>query len=416
LLLPVSVVQENRHWRLIRYSPRGNAATLSPRSTVGTITEIHDYLRLMFARIGTPRCPEHQIDLSAQTVTQMVDQVLALPEGSRMMLLAPVVQDRKGEHTQMLAELRAQGYLRVRVDGEVHALDDNLKLDARKKHTVEAVIDRFRIKEDLRLRLAESLETTLGLADGIAILAPLQDGRDDDTNDTIEEILFSSKYSCPVCSHAVTELTPRLFSFNSPQGACGTCDGLGGDQFIDENKVITDTSKSLADGAIRGWDKRNTHFFQMMQSLAAHYDFDVEAPFKKLAADHQKAILYGSGKSAIQFNYKSAKGRTRKRKHKFEGVLITLERRYRETESTAIRAEIGKYLSSRPCASCNGSRLNEAARNVFIDNHPISEVSALSMAYSTCLMNHLLDCTKEIMTSCCKRSVICVISATQYWS
>ncbi len=373
----------------------------NPRSTVGTITEIHDYLRLMFARIGTPRCPEHQIDLAAQTISQMVDQVLALPDGSRMMLLAPVVQDRKGEHTQLLAELRAQGYLRVRVNGEVHALDDNLKLDARKKHTLEAVVDRFRIKEDLRLRLAESLETTLALADGLAILAPLKDdrkehGKDDKDDNAIEDILFSSKYSCPVCSHAVTELTPRLFSFNSPQGACTTCDGLGGDQFIDENKVITDPSKSLADGAIRGWDKRNTHFFQMMQSLSAHYQFDVEAPFNTLAQEHQKAILYGSGKHAIQFSYKSAKGRTRKRKHKFEGVLITLERRYRETESTAIRAEIGKYLSSRPCASCKGSRLNASARNVFIDNHPISEVSALSIDNAKALIDGLeLDGNKR---------------------
>jgi excinuclease ABC subunit A len=362
----------------------------NPRSTVGTITEIHDYLRLMYARIGTPRCPEHQIDLTAQTISQMVDQVLALPDGSRMMLLAPVVQDRKGEQTQLLTELRAQGYLRVRVDGQVLPLDDNLTLDARKKHTLEAVVDRFRIKEDLRLRLAESLETTLALADGIAILAPM----DEDTD--LEEILFSSKYSCPVCSHAVTELSPRLFSFNSPQGACPTCDGLGGDQFIDENKVITDPAKSLADGVIRGWDKRNTHFFQMMQSLAAHYDFDVEAPFKSLAKEHQQAILYGSGKSAIQFTYKSAKGRTRKRKHKFEGVLTTLERRYRETESTAIRAEIGKYLSNRPCADCNGSRLNEAARNVFIDNHPISEVSALSIVNAKALIDGLtLDGNKR---------------------
>lgn len=362
----------------------------NPRSTVGTITEIHDYLRLMYARIGTPRCPEHHIDLTAQTVSQMVDQVLALPDGSRMMLLAPVVQDRKGEHMQLLAELRAQGYLRVRVDGQVLSLDDSLKLDARKKHTLEAVIDRFRIKEDLRLRLAESLETTLALADGIAILAPM----DEDTD--LEEILFSSKYSCPICSHAVTELSPRLFSFNSPQGACPTCDGLGGDQFIDESKVITDPAKSLADGVIRGWDKRNTHFFQMMQSLAAHYDFDVEAPFKSLAKEHQQAILYGSGKSAIQFTYKSAKGRTRKRKHKFEGVLTTLERRYRETESTAIRAEIGKYLSNRPCSACGGSRLNEAARNVFVDNHPISEVSALSIENAKALIDGLtLDGNKR---------------------
>ncbi len=362
----------------------------NPRSTVGTITEVHDYLRLMYARIGTPRCPEHNLDLSAQTVSQMVDQVLALPEDSKMMLLAPVVQDRKGEHTQLLAQLRSQGYLRVRIDGEVHPLDDNIKLDARRKHSLEVVVDRFRIKEDLGLRLAESLETTLTLADGIAILAPM------DADDQQEDLIFSSKYSCPVCDHAVTELTPRLFSFNSPQGACESCDGLGGDQFIDPDKVITDPSKSLSDGVIRGWDKSNTFFFQSMQSLAAHYDFDVHAPFESLTKEHREIILNGSGGNAIQFKHRSAKGRTRTRKHKFEGVLKTLGRRYKETESTAVRTELSKYLSSRPCASCHGSRLNLAARNVFIDDHPLQEVSALSIADAKNLIDNLkLDGNKR---------------------
>ncbi len=355
----------------------------NPRSTVGTITEINDYLRLMFARIGTPRCPQHNLDLSAQTISQMIDQALSLPEGSKMMLLAPVVQDRKGEHTQLLSELRSQGFVRVRIDGEVHPLDDNIKLDARRKHTVEAVVDRFRIKSDLRLRLAESLETTLALADGIAVLSPM----DDET--TAGELIFSSKYSCPVCDHSVAELTPRLFSFNNPQGACATCDGLGADQFIDSDKLITDTSKSLTEGAIRGWDKRNNFYFSMVTSLAKHYGFDVDAPFASIAKEHQEVILNGSGGKAIEFKHKTAKGRTRSRKHKFEGILNTLARRYKETESTAVRTEISKYLSSRPCKSCHGSRLNQAARHVFIDDHSLPEISALTIAQAKTLIDNL---------------------------
>lgn len=363
----------------------------NPRSTVGTTTEIHDYLRLMYARIGTPRCPEHKIDLSAQTITEMVDQVLALPTGSKMMLLAPVVKDRKGEHSQLLTELRAQGYLRVRIDGAVHPLDESITLDARKKHTLEAVIDRFSIKEDLRLRLAESLETALALADGLAIVAPLEA---DENNPA--ELLFSNKYSCPVCNHAVTELSPRLFSFNSPHGACTACDGLGGDQFVDPDKLITDPSLSLSDGAIRGWDKRNKFFFQMMVSLANHYKFDVDAPFNKLKKEHRDIILNGSGGKAIEFKHLTAKGRKRTRKHKFEGVLNTLARRYKETESTAVRTEIAKYLSSRPCTSCEGSRLNESARNVFINDHPIHQISALSIADAKQLIDDLkLDGNKR---------------------
>ena len=353
----------------------------NPRSTVGTITEIHDYLRLMYARIGTPRCPEHQIDLTAQSITEMVDQILNLPDGSKMMLLAPSVRDRKGEHTQLLTELRSQGYLRARIDGTVQTLDESITLDPKRKHTIEVVVDRFRIKQDLRLRLAESLETAIGLSGGTAVLAPM------DEDSKTDELLFSNQYSCPVCDHAVTELTPRLFSFNSPHGACDVCDGLGGDQFIDEDKIITDSSKSLADGVIRGWDKRNSYFFQMMQSLSSHYGFDVNAPFNKLKKEHREVILHGSGGKAIQFTYKTAKGRKRSGKQKFEGILNTLARRYKETESTSVRTDLAKYLSSRPCGGCEGSRLNQSARNVFIDNHPIQEISALSIADA----KHLID-------------------------
>ncbi len=363
----------------------------NPRSTVGTITEIHDYLRLMYARIGTPRCPEHQIDLTAQTVTQMVDTVLQLPKGSKCMLLAPVVRDRKGEHTQLLTELRSQGYLRVRIDGQVHTLDDSITVDAKRKHTIEAVIDRFKIKDDLRLRLAESLETALRLSDGIAILAPM-----DQTENTQEELLFSNKYSCPVCAHAVTELTPRLFSFNSPHGACEVCDGLGGDQFIDENKIIVDPSKSITDGVIKGWDKKSSYYYQMMENLAAHFDFDLTVPFNKLKKEHREVILRGSGKEVIQFSYKTAKGRKRSGKHRFEGILNTLARRYKETESTSVRTEIAKYLSKRPCTGCDGARINQAARNVFVDNHPIHKISALSISDAKKLIDALnLDGNKK---------------------
>lgn len=363
----------------------------NPRSTVGTITEIHDYLRLMYARIGTPRCPEHHIDLTAQTVTQMVDEALKLPTGSKQMLLAPVIKDRKGEHTQTLTELRSQGYLRARINGEVLTLDESITLNAKKKHTIEAVIDRFKIKDDLRLRLAESLETALRLSDGIAVLAPMES-----TSETTDELLFSNKYSCPVCAHAVTELTPRLFSFNSPHGACEVCDGLGGDQYIDEDKVITDRSKSISEGAIRGWDKKNSYYFQMMEALAGHYNFDLDKPFGKIKKEHREIILRGSGKETIQFSYKTAKGRKRSGKHRFEGILNTLARRYKETESTAVRTEIAKYLSNRPCTGCHGARINEAARNVFVDNHPIHEISANSIADAKKLIDNLkLDGNKE---------------------
>lgn len=346
----------------------------NPRSTVGTITEIHDYLRLLFARVGTPRCPTHNLDLNAQTITQMVDQILETPAGTRVMLLAPLVNDRKGEHSQLLAELRSKGYLRVRIDGEVHPLDDSITLDARRKHTIEVVVDRFSIKDDIRLRLAESLETSLTLSEGLAILAPLT--RD---AETFTDRLFSSRYSCPRCDHSLPELSPRLFSFNGPQGACEVCDGLGGDQFIDEAKLIANPEKSLADGAISGWDKRNSFFYQIVESLAQHYGFDVETPFKKLAKKHRNIILHGSDGDVIQFKHRTAKGRTRTRKHTFEGVLNTLQRRYKNTESSAVRNEISKYLSTRPCKSCHGSRLNETARSVFVNDVSIDRITSMSI-------------------------------------
>ncbi|MEM7258964.1 MAG: excinuclease ABC subunit UvrA, partial [Pseudomonadota bacterium] len=356
----------------------------NPRSTVGTITEIHDYLRLLYARVGTPRCPEHNIDLNAQTVTQMIDQILTIPTGTRVMLLAPLVNARKGEHTQLLLELRSKGYLRVRIDGEVCPLDESISLDAKKNHTIEVVVDRFSIKEDTRLRLAESLETSLALSDGLAILAPLK--ADDDS---FSERLFSNRYSCPLCDHSLPELSPRLFSFNGPQGACEVCDGLGGDQFIDEDKLIANPEKSLADGAISGWDKRNSFFFQVIDSLAQHYDFDINKPFNKLAKKHRDIILHGSKGETVQFKHRTAKGRTRTRKHAFEGVLNTLQRRYKNTESSAVRSEISKYLSTRPCENCHGSRLNKTARSVFVNDIPIDRITSMSIADARDLFEHL---------------------------
>jgi len=360
----------------------------NPRSTVGTITEIHDYLRLLYARIGTPRCPKHDIDLTAQTVTQMVDEVLKIPTGSKQMLLAPVVRDRKGEHTQLLTELRSQGYLRARINGEVHTLDESIKINPKKKHTIEAVIDRFKIKSDLRLRLAESLETALKLSSGLAIIAPM-DQSDTNTADKSEEILFSSEFSCPICSHAVTELTPRLFSFNSPQGACSVCDGIGSDQFVDETKVIVDPSLSISEGAIRGWDKKNTYYYQMMEALAGHYKINLKTPFNKLKKAHREIILNGSGKDIIQFSYTTGKGRKRSGKHRFEGILNTLARRYKQTESNSIRSEIAKYLSYRPCTGCDGARINETARHVYVDNQPIHKISSLSIHDAKYLIDNL---------------------------
>ncbi|MNM55406.1 UvrABC system protein A [compost metagenome] len=342
----------------------------NPRSTVGTITEIYDYLRLLYARVGSPRCPDHGYPLEAQIVSQMVDQVLTLDPEQRYMLLAPVIRERKGEHVQVFDQLRAQGFVRVRVDGELYEIDAVPALTLRQKHTIEAVIDRFRPRDDIKQRLAESFETALKLGDGMASVMPL-----DDPN--AEPHLFSSKYSCPVCDYALPELEPRLFSFNSPVGACPGCDGLGVAEFFDPSRVVVHPELSLAAGAVRGWDRRNAYYFQLIASLAKHYKFDVDAPWQSLPEHVQKAVLYGSGEEQVTFTYFTEAGGRNQRKHRFEGIIPNLERRYRETESSAVREELAKYISSRPCPECKGARLNKAARNVFVADRPLPEIAVL---------------------------------------
>lgn len=342
----------------------------NPRSTVGTITEVYDYLRLLYARVGSPRCPDHHYPLEAQTVSQMVDQVLALDPEQRYMLLAPVIRERKGEHAQVFEQLRAQGFVRVRVDGELYEIDAVPPLALRVKHTIEAVVDRFRPREDIKQRLAESFETALKLGDGMAQVVSL------DKADAAP-LLFSSKYSCPVCDYSLPELEPRLFSFNSPVGACPTCDGLGVAEFFDPGRVVTHPELSLAAGAVRGWDRRNAYYFQLIQSLAKHYRFSVDAPWQSLPAPVQKAVLYGSGDETITFTYLTENGGRSQRKHRFEGIVPNLERRYRETESAAVREELAKYISQRPCPECAGARLNRSARNVFVAERPLPELVVL---------------------------------------
>ena len=364
----------------------------NPRSTVGTITEIYDYLRLLYARVGIPRCPDHGYPLEAQTVSQMVDTVLALGNDkatadTRWMLLAPVVRERKGEHAQVFDQLRAQGYVRVRVDGALHEIDAVPPLALRVKHTIEAVIDRFKAREDIRQRLAESFETALKLGEGSAQVVSMdaaQDsasaagGRTPDAADaSAEPILFSSKYSCPVCDYSLPELEPRLFSFNSPVGACQTCDGLGVAQYFDPSRVVVHPELSLAAGAVRGWDKRNAYYFHMIQSLARHYGFKVDTPWQDLDDSAQQSVLFGSGRDTIAFTYVSDSGSRHQRKHKFEGIVPNLERRYRETESAAVREELTKYISERPCTDCGGARLNRSARNVFVADRPMQELVVL---------------------------------------
>ncbi len=348
----------------------------NPRSTVGTITEIYDYLRLLFARAGTPLCPEHQLPLEAQTIEQMVDQVLALPEGTKLMLLAPVISERKGEYHKLLKELAAQGFIRARIDGEIWELDDAPDLDLRKKHTIEAVVDRFKVKEGMRLRLTESFETALRLADGVARVAFMDEPER-------EELVFSANFACPVCGYSIEELEPRLFSFNNPVGACPVCDGLGVQQVFDEQKVVRHPELSLAAGAVRGWDRRNTYYFQMLQSLARHYGFDPETPWQELPEKIRRIILHGSGDEEIYFDYFNHKGRRVQRHHTFEGIIPNMERRYRESESNAVREELSRYLSSHPCPACGGARLNEAARNVFVAGHNLPQITA--MAVGRCL-------------------------------
>ncbi|MEE4175359.1 MAG: excinuclease ABC subunit UvrA [Xanthomonadales bacterium] len=340
----------------------------NPRSTVGTITEIYDYLRLLFARVGTPCCPEHGIPLEAQTISQMVDAVLALPEGARVMLLAPVVRNRKGEHAQLFDELRAQGFIRVRVDGEIHGIDDVPELELRKKHNIDVVVDRFRIRDDIKQRLAESLETCLHLSDGLAVISPM------DSEEEVPEKLFSSRYSCVHCDYSLQELEPRMFSFNNPNGACPNCDGLGVSEFFDPERVVNNAAVSLAGGAVRGWDRRNAYYFQIIRSLAKHYDFDVDTPFEELPKKIRDVVLFGSGDEIIEFEYFGDKG-TQKRKHAFAGVIPNLERRYRETDARIVREELSKYISSKPCPVCEGQRLNREARNVFIEDKNLPDIT-----------------------------------------
>ena len=342
----------------------------NPRSTVGTITEIYDYLRLLFARAGIPHCPEHNYPLAAQTVSQMVDQTLAQNPEQRFMLLAPVVKDRKGEHMQVFDQLRAQGYVRARVDGILYELDEVPALALRQKHSIDAVIDRFKPREDLKQRLAESFETALKLGDGSAELASMD-------NPDIPGILFSSKYSCPVCDYSLTELEPRLFSFNSPMGACPSCDGLGVAQFFDPGKVVLHPELSLASGAIRGWDRRNAYYFQLIHSLAKHYQFDVDSAWQELPEPVQQAVLYGSGEQQINFIYLTEAGGRTVRKHAFEGIIPNLERRFKETESQAVKEELSKFVSMRECPTCHGARLNRSARHVLVGGKNLTDISRM---------------------------------------
>ncbi|HAS6377568.1 TPA: excinuclease ABC subunit UvrA [Vibrio vulnificus] len=344
----------------------------NPRSTVGTITEVYDYLRLLYARVGEPRCPDHKVPLAAQTISQMVDKVLELPEGAKMMLLAPIVKERKGEHVKTLENLAAQGFIRARIDGETCDLTDPPTLELHKKHTIEVVVDRFKVRGDLQQRLAESFETTLELSGGIAVIAPMEGDGD--------EIVFSANFACPHCGYSMQELEPRLFSFNNPAGACGTCDGLGVQQYFDPERVIQDASLSLAQGAIRGWDQKNYYYFQMLTSLAEHYDFDLHAPFNSLSKRIQEVILKGSGRTEIEFKYINDRGDIRLKRHPFEGILNTLERRYRDTESNSVREELVKYISTKPCTSCGGTRLRLEARNVFINDTTLPQIVELSIA------------------------------------
>ncbi len=346
------------------------ASSHNPRSTVGTVTEVYDYLRLLYARAGIPRCPEHGIDLTAQTVSQMVDQVLKLPEGTPAVLLAPLLTERKGEHHELLQDLAAQGFVRVRIDGRIHELDALPVLDAKKRHTIEAVVDRMRVRADGAQRLAESFETALRLSGGLARLAFLEAPER-------EELIFSSRHACPVCGYSVPPLEPKLFSFNNPSGACPSCDGLGVQEFFDPARVVLHPHLSLAGGAVRGWDRRNDHYFQLIQSLARHYGFDIETPWTELAAHVQHVLLNGSGEEAIEFSYKGEAGRKTRKRHPFEGIVPNLTRRYRETESPMVREELSRYLGVRPCPECQGTRLNRAARFVFVGGKSLPELAHL---------------------------------------
>lgn len=343
----------------------------NPRSTVGTVTEIYDYLRLLFARAGTPRCPEHNLTLAAQTISQMVDHVLAMPDETKLMLLAPVIQDRKGEHKELLEDMKRQGFIRARVDGKVIELDESPELEKNIKHTIEIVVDRFKVRDDLIQRLAESFETALNLTDGIARVAYMDDDQAD--------IIFSSRFACPECGYSLSELEPRLFSFNNPAGACADCDGLGQVQHIDPELVVSNPTLSLPGGAVRGWDRRNAWYYGMLENLEEHYSFDLETPFNELPDDIVQIILYGSGKEEIKFTFPSPKGGLKTRVHPFEGIVPNMQRRFRETESPAVREEMTKYFTDQVCPSCKGTRLNEGSRHVFVAEQTLPKITNLSI-------------------------------------
>jgi len=344
----------------------------NPRSTVGTITEIYDYLRLLYARVGEPRCPEHNTVLTAQTVSQMVDQVLELPDQERLMLLAPVVQGRKGEHLQLLERMRSEGFVRARINGKVVELDQAPMLELYKKHDIEIVVDRFKVRQDQKLRLAESFETALRISDGVAKICSIDDPKK-------EEMIFSARFACNYCGYSLNELEPRLFSFNNPVGACPDCDGLGLTQFFDPDRVVQHSELSLPGGAIRGWDRRNAYYFQLIKSLAKHFKFDIDTSYRNLSKEVQDVILYGSGDTEIEFEYLNERRGSIKRSHSFEGVIPNMKRRYHETDSIMVREELGKYQSSKPCPTCHGKRLNKAARHVFIDNYVLPDITAMSV-------------------------------------
>ncbi|HEY9037141.1 MAG TPA: excinuclease ABC subunit UvrA [Pseudomonadales bacterium] len=354
----------------------------NPRSTVGTITEIYDYLRLLYARAGEPRCPDHDKPLKAQTVSQMVDQVLALPEDTRLILLAPLVRERKGEHQKILQNLTARGFIRARINGEVMEVDEAPALPKTHKHTIEAVIDRFKVRPDMANRLAESFETALELGEGLAIVAPA-DGEG-------EELVFSARYACPTCGHSISDLEPRLFSFNNPAGACPACDGLGQQQFFDESRIVVHPEASLSAGAIRGWDRRNFYYFQMLVSLAEHYGFDIDTPFEELKPEFRELILRGSGDEEISFCYSNDRGDVYKRTHPFEGIIPNMDRRYRETDSSSVREELARYLSTAQCPACDGTRLCRDARHVFVDNRSLPSITRLPVGESKAYYDSLI--------------------------
>jgi len=352
------------------------ATSHNPRSTVGTVTEIYDYLRLLFARAGIARCPDHGIDLAAQTVSQMVDQIVKLPDGLAVLLLAPIIIDRKGEHAEVFEQLRGQGFVRVRVDGRVHELDAVPKIDPKKKHTIEAVVDRLRIRADAAQRLSESLETALKLSGGTARLAPYESEKVTRPED---ETLFSSRQACPVCGYSVSALEPKMFSFNSPAGACPTCDGIGLKDFFDPLRVVAYPHLSLAGGAIKSWDRKNSYYFALITAMSKHFKFDPETPWEDLSKKAQQVMLYGSGNDEVEFRYVAGNGRASRKKHRFEGIIPNLERRYKETDSLPVREELAKYLGSQPCPDCQGTRLNRTARNVFVGTHSLPEIAHLTV-------------------------------------